>query len=347
MKEHLSKLFYYGLLWSLLVPCGQAYAQQSTSAALIEKEVVMLGDPIKLKIKIQVPADSKLQNIDLNIYKNIQNLDYAKDTMRYEKYADLEILDFGVWKPSPSDPLMIPAANLQKNQEGKLENTITVAIYNEGAYSIPGPGIIADPIIDLLPTNGQIVKVQVSEKVLSDSLSLHPIKDIMVEEANISDYLKYIYGILAVLLMAGIGYYFYKRKHSSKEIIEPLKPEIILTADEKAMAALTALQHQSLWQQGHIKEYQSSLTDIIRTYLKDRYGVDAMEMTTDELSQALRHTDFDQQYKNSLREILQVADLVKFAKATPDADIHQIFMDKAIDFVQNTRDNNLQKPKES
>jgi hypothetical protein len=110
---------------------------------------------------------------------------------------------------------------------------------------------------------------------------------------------------------------------------------------------LTALQGKALWQQGHIKEYQSSLTDIIRTYLKDRYGVEAMEMTTDELSQALRQTGFDQQYKDSLREILQVADLVKFAKATPDENIHQIFMDKAVDFVMNTKDNHSQKPSET
>jgi LPXTG-motif cell wall-anchored protein len=240
---------------------------------------------------------------------------------------------------------MIPSSSIKASQDGKIENTIQIAIYNEGAFSIPGPSIVADPTADVLPSNGQIIKVNISEKVLSDSLALHPIKDIMVEEANLSDYLTYIYIFLAALILAGIGYYFYKRKKNTEETIVSKEPEIILSADEKAMAALTELKNKSLWQQGLIKEYQSSLTDIIRTYLKDRYGVDAMEMTTDEISHALTQTDFDKQYKDSLREILQVADLVKFAKATPSENIHQIFMDKAVDFVVNTKE--VIKPKTS
>jgi hypothetical protein len=61
----------------------------------------------------------------------------------------------------------------------------------------------------------------------------------------------------------------------------------------------------------------------------------------------LKSTDFDQQYKDNLKEILQVADLVKFAKATPDENIHQIFMDKAVDFVINTKNIHPQKTAES
>ncbi|MFN8337825.1 MAG: hypothetical protein U0T36_02280 [Saprospiraceae bacterium] len=107
------------------------------------------------------------------------------------------------------------------------------------------------------------------------------------------------------------------------------------------------LEGAQLWQQGYIKEYQSGLTDIIRTYLEERYHVNAPEMTTDEVVTALYQVDFNPKYTDTLKEILQVADLVKFAKAKPDEDIHSIFMTKAIDFVENTKSTLPEKPMES
>jgi hypothetical protein len=347
MMSEQNKLTSWFLSLIISFLCYGLVAQQATSSVTLEKEVALIGDPITLNIKISVPATSKAKNIDLNIFKKIQNLNYIKDTLRFEKFADLEILDYGTWKPSSADPMIIPAANLNGAPDGKIQNTMTIAIYNEGAFSIPGPEVIADPNVDFLPVNGQILNIQVTEKMLSDSLALHPIKDIMIEEANISDYLKYIYGFLVALALAGIGYYFYKRKKNQENTPIYQEPIILPSADEKAMEALTVLKTKQLWQQGYIKEYQSSLTEIIRTYLEDRYVFDALEMTTDEIIAQLKSTDFDQQYKDNLKEILQVADLVKFAKATPDENIHQIFMDKAVDFVINTKNIHPQKTAES
>lgn len=61
-------------------------------------------------------------------------------------------------------------------------------------------------------------------------------------------------------------------------------------------------------------------------------------MTTDEISEALKNADFDKMYISDLKEILQIADLVKFAKATPQDDIHSIFMDRAVEFIKNTKE---------
>lgn len=79
---------------------------------------------------------------------------------------------------------------------------------------------------------------------------------------------------------------------------------------------LRKLEAQQLWQQGLIKEYQSGLTDIIRTYLMERYSINAPEMTTDEVMRSLTNALFDKKYNQELINILQIADLVKFAKAT-------------------------------
>ena len=62
-----------------------------------------------------------------------------------------------------------------------------------------------------------------------------------------------------------------------------------------------------------------------------------MEMTTDEIAEALRVVDIEQKSKMDLLSVLRDADLVKFAKATPEANDNELAYDKAFYFVENTK----------
>ena len=79
------------------------------------------------------------------------------------------------------------------------------------------------------------------------------------------------------------------------------------------------------------------MSDILRTYLAGRFDVGAMEMTTDEILEALRSVDIEQKQKMSLLSVLRDADLVKFAKAVPEAEENELAYDKAFYFVENTK----------
>ena len=103
------------------------------------------------------------------------------------------------------------------------------------------------------------------------------------------------------------------------------------------MTALGKLKEEKLWQQGQVKEYQSRLTYIIREYLENRYEVPALESTTEEIQRSLKQVDFDSSWKDKLSNILQVADLVKFAKAKPPVDFHDQVWKEAEDFVLATK----------
>jgi hypothetical protein len=96
------------------------------------------------------------------------------------------------------------------------------------------------------------------------------------------------------------------------------------------------LKEKQLWQSGRVKQYQSELTGIIRQYLEDQFQIPALEMTTDEVARALRDTTFDRKYEIRLKEILQMADLIKFAKANPDMSIHDQYWLDALSFVNDT-----------
>ena len=101
--------------------------------------------------------------------------------------------------------------------------------------------------------------------------------------------------------------------------------------------ALEKLRQQRLWQEGEHKLYYSTLTDIIRAYIAGRYGVGAMEMTSDEIIDAMRGVELPQKSAMDLSDILREADLVKFAKAVPEADENEAAFRAAWDFVEQTK----------
>lgn len=322
------------LLFSAISSDGQI-----VSTATFNVDSVQIGDPFTVDIKVTLPQGKVLKMLDFSGYKNIENIVFQQDTNNLEEFADIEVLDFGTWKHEDwKDP--IDVAKLQLSSAGGnvvIQNTITIAIYNAGVFGIPGPTVVMDGPNEVMPTAPKTIQVFLPLRLTQqDTVDINPIKDIMYEKADITDYLIYLYILLALLLMIGVGYYFYKRKNA-KPPVEVQEVMVVIPPDQKALQALERLKTANLWQNGQVKAYQTSLTDIIRTYLEERYAIKAPEMTTDEITMALQNVDFDTKYNIELKEILQVADMVKFAKATPEEDIHTRFMDKAVDFVLNTR----------
>ncbi len=316
-----------------------AQAQQITSVVQVSKDSVLIGDKIALTILIKYPKDVEIQGLDFSGYDMILNQKYALDTVNQEQYADISILDVGTWKGLSGDQ-MVGESKLNpvlKGDHYQIENTISIAIYNEGDFRIPNPKLLFDSPEDIVASASPMIRVFLPEQLQTDTLSINPIKDIMIEKANWTDYQWILYILVGLLVIGALIYWLKHRKHKPEDKVV-IEEAIIIPAHEKALTALNALNKAELWQNGRIKEYQSGLTDIIRTYLEDRYQVKALEMTTDEISRALENTDFEPKYKADLREILQVADLVKFAKAIPTDNIHEVFMSKAVDFVGHTRE---------
>ena len=141
--------------------------------------------------------------------------------------------------------------------------------------------------------------------------------------------------ILGFLIIGGIIYFFVKRANGPKVAIP--KPTKFVPANTIAFNQLDELKGKQLWQKGEIKTYQSELTHIIRAYLENRYKINALENTTNQIGLDLKKLNLDESLRTEVQNILQVADLVKFAKAKPSDDIHEQFMNKAIEFVETTK----------
>lgn len=139
---------------------------------------------------------------------------------------------------------------------------------------------------------------------------------------------------LLIIILAAItlyGWQVYKKRGS----ILPKKPEP--TPYEAAMKALKDLKARQLWEKGMEREYFTQLTDILRVYLEKRFGINAMEMTTHQIISTLADNAEVKEKRGYMREILDIADFVKFARVRPMPADNIASYDNAVRFVEETR----------
>lgn len=153
--------------------------------------------------------------------------------------------------------------------------------------------------------------------------------------AEIKDWV--MWGALIVVLLAALIYLTirYVRKRKGK-----VKPKKILPPHVLAIKSLEKLHSRKLWQNGKHKDYYSNLVDIVRIYIERRYGVGAMEMTSDQILSAMESVN-EERLRIKLSELFDKADLVKFAKMEPSPeDNEQAYFD-AYFYVEETKEMEL------
>ena len=206
--------------------------------------------------------------------------------------------------------------------------------FDSGRYYVPKipVSLAVNGTVQTLVTNDIPIEVQT---IQTDSTFLAPNKDIIEEPFRLSELLPFAIGLAVLIALALLANYFIKR---NKQNEVPVKEVIIKRpAHEIAFEKLEALKAAKLWQQGEVKKYQSELTYIVREYLENRYEVQALESTTDEILKDLKQIDIPTGFEDKLREMLQLADMVKFAKADPPIEVHDRLWSYADEFVKQTK----------
>ena len=90
--------------------------------------------------------------------------------------------------------------------------------------------------------------------------------------------------------------------------------------EARARRKLEELRNSGLWKRGDCATYYLKLTDVLREYLEARYGTPATAMTSGELSRLVKSRQTDLRLSAMAREVLERADLVKFARSKPSPD---------------------------
>ncbi len=146
--------------------------------------------------------------------------------------------------------------------------------------------------------------------------------------------------ILAGLLVIGIiivGYLLWKRysKNRKEQVMEPIV--IKRPSWEIAIENLAQLQKEDLPGRGDVKEYYSSLSNIIRLFISDQLEIDALELTTEELAAVLSRKSIKSEARQVLFKVLELSDSVKFAKYNPEVADHEKAMRQANEFIELLR----------
>jgi hypothetical protein len=310
---------------------------QIISTIKISTDTCYIGDVVKGELYVKVPESAVFEGLDFTTWKVISNKLFFRDTLVYDEFCDAEILDYGAWIVNEIDDI-VPANQISLTKEQgyiTFKNTIKFAIYNQGRYQLPGAHLIVkDSTVNLVDSQGPVIEVLNPDRVMaSDSLQINPIKDIITEPSQWSDFL-YLLWIVPILI--GLWYAYKKYKSIPVKTISLENQSVVhLTPSQKAIKELDVLQQDKPWLIGNEVEYQTRLTDIIRTFIKEQYRIAATEMTTVELLPKMKSAGLTSSQINNLNQILNIADLVKFAKVHADDDIHASFLDKAYSFVKN------------
>ena len=121
---------------------------------------------------------------------------------------------------------------------------------------------------------------------------------------------------------------------------KPLFPVIRkqhLPAWQQALESLDRIESLKLWQTGRYKEYYTGITDVLRIYLENQFQIPAMEMISAEIIESLERDPSLNAQKEKVMQVLNLADLVKFAKEQPLPAENQLSLDNTREFVNSTK----------
>lgn len=121
-----------------------------------------------------------------------------------------------------------------------------------------------------------------------------------------------------------------------KPIFRLVRRKKKLPPHQVAITEIERIKGQRTWAQEDSKEYYTQLTDALRTYIQDRYGFSAMEMTSTEIIERLTEGGDDKSL-DELREIFRTADLVKFAKWSTLINENDANLVAALQYVNETK----------
>jgi hypothetical protein len=306
---------------------------QGISTVTADRDTVLVGDVIKLRVKVRLPINKVVEGLTFEHYQNLPNRQYLLDTTRYESIGDIEIIDYGVWAPRLEDSIIPSKQWSVKKEDGYLEteNIIQIAIYNEGIFEIPGPIIVGDSTLDMVKVDGARIAVVAPNATLpNDSLAIHHTLDIVHERKQITDYLHWIAIVLGIVAMI----FLFKRFRPRPKITPAMTAS--LTPAALASRELDILNQSKPWLTGNIDDYQVRFTSVIRKYILDQWNIKAPEMTTSQILAAMGKVQISRDDHTALSEMLDIADLVKFAQHRPEIDMHQELLDDAFVFIDNT-----------
>ncbi len=275
--------------------------------AQMDSAAIMMGDQTTIRLEVSQDKDKFVR------------LPIIQDTL----VNGIEVLRIS--KPDTTD---------LKNNRIQINHEVLVISFDSGLYYLPPFKYVLDS--DTFET--QALSLKVVPVAVDTTQSVFDIKGVEAPKFVLMDYIpSWLLWLLLVLLLVASGVYAYWRWGRKSKAVEAVDPKTLIPPHDRALQALQELRDSKLWQQGQEKAYYTTLTEILREYIDERFHINAMEMTSTQIIDTLRRNDETKAVNRQLREILEMADFVKFAKMRPLPDDNEQVMRHAVTFVQETK----------
>lgn len=283
--------------------------------AKFDRDSIVIGDRFMLEVRVEKDM--------------MQVVDFPYLTGGGEMMENVEVLD-----EFPEDTVA------QDGRRQTISKRYLMTIFAEGEYNLGTfPVMYADKnVVDTLVSRDSLrMRVSTFEIDLEKDkpFDIKPPRGVPLKFGEVSVWFALAVGVLA-LILTGIWLIIKYRKHIPFLAPKPQIPPHIV-----AIRQLEALKNQKLPENNKHKQYYSGITDILREYINGRFGIHAMEMTSGEILAAVEEPReqglVDDKRYSDLRDILQTADLVKFAKWVPAGEENEAAYFGAYYFVEETK----------
>jgi len=294
----------FGLLLAVM-GCLPARSQFVELKTLLDTNQILIGEQFHLDIEILQPSDVNI------IFPEI------KDTL----ISSIEVLE-----SYPQDTIA-EGENLKISQRHRLTS------FDSGFYEIPPLKFLikSGQWSDSIESNPMYLMVH---SVAVDSL-IYDVKAPIHMPVSFLEVFPFVAGGLVLVAAVYFIVRYVRRRKKKKGLFVPDRPED--PAHVVALRELDRLREEKLWQRSEFKPYYTRLTDTIRRYMERRYNIPAMEMTSYEILDSWKHSERpDDDLSAKLNRLLNLADLVKFAKEKPIASDNEENLDRAYEFVKKT-----------
>ena len=301
-----------GQILLLVVVClsGRVHAQKAVAS--LDTSSIRIGEQVQMKLDATLPRNARV------------HWPVLADTA----FAPVEIVGHS----------KVDTVETSRNAYLQFRQILTVTCFDSGYKTIP-------PI----PIEYQLPGDTARLKTFTDSLVLHvrtvevdttkAIRDIkapLQAPLSLSELRPFFTGIALVgLIVAAIWYYLWRRKLNKPLFPVIRKPQ--LPPWQYALEAFSSIEGRKLWQNGRVKEYHTEITDVLRQYLENQFRIPAMEMISTDIMEAIATDATFETSAGMLWQILELADLVKFAKEMPLPAENDRSLSNARNFVLNTK----------
>ena len=222
------------------------------------------------------------------------------------------------------------------NEEGQstMRKVYTLTAWDEGRQTVPALTVDVDgkkyktQAIAL-----EVATVQTDSIRPDDSKPPYDVQELPFSQEEWTPI--YLWSLLALLLTI-VGWYLFSRLRSGKPIISHKQILRQEPPHQKALRRINEIKAARLEGGDDQKEYYTLLTEALRRYMSERFGFNAMEMTSQEIVQRLK-ADQDSTKIDELRELFATADLVKFARFAADRHIGEMYLANVVRFIEDTK----------